>query len=157
MDLRKPPKSITGSLAVLAAATAVATVAAAPDSRPPRIVAAAMQDADRDGRADRLLLTYSERVQHRADRDGRYPFQVGGYTIQSVERASGRTILLTLVEQAAAAGVGFRDDVFAALETLRADHSRLRRAALEHAPSGELMCHGYTALFQRLLAASEIA
>ena len=80
-------RTLCGSLAVFAAATAVATLSAASDSRPPRIVAAALQDADGDGRADRLRLTYSEPVRHRADRDGRYPFSLTGYTIRSVARA----------------------------------------------------------------------
>jgi hypothetical protein len=96
---------VTGSLAVLAAAASVATLSAAPDTRPPRIVTAAMQDTDRDGRADRLRLTYSERVRHRADRDGRYPFQVAGYRIERVGHASGRTVVLELVEPVAADGV----------------------------------------------------
>ena len=104
--LRRPP-TVSAYLALLVAlgggayataATVAATSSAAPDSRPPRIVAAVMQDADGDGRADRLRLTYSERVRHAADRDGRYPFRVAGYRIRAVGKASGRAILLRLVE-----------------------------------------------------------
>lgn len=57
-----------------------------------------------------------------------------------------------LVEQASTAGVGFTDDVVAAVVALRNDHARLRRAALEQAPSGELMCLEYVRLLHRLLA-----
>ncbi len=81
------------------ATTVAATLSAASDSRPPRIVAAVMQDADDDARADRVRLTYSKRVRHAADRDGRYPFRVAGYRIRAVGKASGRTILLRLVEK----------------------------------------------------------
>jgi hypothetical protein len=82
--------------------SAAATLSAASDSRPPRIVAAVMQDADGDARADRLRLTYSERVRHAADRDGKYPLRVAGYRIQVVGKANGKTIHLTLAEQAGA-------------------------------------------------------
>jgi hypothetical protein len=82
----------------LAAAAVVGGSAAARDARAPRIVSAAMVDADGDFRADRLRLTYSERVRHAADRDGRYPFKVAGYAIRSVEAARGKTLVLALVE-----------------------------------------------------------
>ena len=55
-------------LALLVIATvAVATVTGAVDRKAPRIVAAVMVDSDLDARADRLRLTYSERVVHPAD------------------------------------------------------------------------------------------
>src|SRR6187200_1392417 len=92
---------LTGSVTVLAAATLAATLSAAGDKRPPRIVAAVMQDADGDGRADRVGLVYSERVQHAADRDGAYPFLVAGYKIRAVGAANGNTVVLTLAEKAA--------------------------------------------------------
>ena len=101
------------------AATVAATSSAASDSRPPRIVAAVMKDADDDARADRLRLTYSERVRHAVDRDGRYPFRVAGYRIRAVGKASGRAILLRLVEKADA------DD--AARPTVRYTRSRVGR------------------------------
>ena len=37
-------------------------------------------------------LTYSERVRHAADRDGKYPFAVAGYRIRAVGAARGKTI-----------------------------------------------------------------
>ena len=58
---------LTGSAAVLAAATLATTLSAAGDAKPPRIVAAVMQDTDGDGRGDRLGLLYSERVRHAAE------------------------------------------------------------------------------------------
>ena len=97
MYLRRLLASLT---AVVAAGSAVAALPAASDTKPPRIVAATMQDTDRDGRADRLRLSYSERVRHPRDRDGRYPFRVAGYAIQSVGAASGKTVVLALAEKA---------------------------------------------------------
>lgn len=35
-----------------------------------------MRDANGNGRADTLVLTFSERVTHRRDVDGRYPIGV---------------------------------------------------------------------------------
>ncbi len=87
-------------LAVLVAAIVVFVPTAAPDRRPPRIVSALMQDANGNARADRLRLTYSERIRHAADRDGRYPFTVAGYRIRFVGAASGRSLVLVLVEKA---------------------------------------------------------
>ena len=93
---------LTGSVAVLAAATVASTLSAAGDKRPPRIVAAVMQDADGDGRVDRVGLLYSERVRHAADRDGAYPFLVAGYKVPAVGAANGTAVVLTLAEKAAA-------------------------------------------------------
>ena len=65
----------------------------------PRIVVAAMVDADRDDRADAVRLTYSERVWHARDTDGRYPFRVGTYGIRAVDAARGtRTLTVQLAE-----------------------------------------------------------
>ena len=91
----------TAVVAAGAAVTVVTTLSAAPDARAPRIVSAAMQDADGDSRADRMRLTYSERVRHAADRDGKYPF-----ARRRLQGARGRdgephTIVLSLVEKAA--------------------------------------------------------
>jgi len=89
-------------LAVVAGAGALTAPAATPDRKPPRIVSAAMQDSDRDYRADGVRLTYSERIRHPLDRDGKYPFSVVGYSIRSVGAASGRTLVVGLVEKAQA-------------------------------------------------------
>ena len=90
------------ALSALTALTLVAGLSAAPDAKPPRIVAAAMQDLDGDSRTDRVRLTYSERVRHAPDRDGKYPFKVAGYRIRAVGPTSTKTIVLTLVEKTAA-------------------------------------------------------
>ena len=74
--------------------------AGSPVGKPPRIVAAAMLDVDRDARADAVRLTYSARIRHARDRDGRYPFAVAGYRIRSVGAASGTMLVLVLVERA---------------------------------------------------------
>ena len=89
-------------LALVVGVTIAAVASAAPDARAPRIVAAVMRDADGDSRADRIKVTYSERIRHAADRDGRYPFRVAGYRIGSVSAASAKTIVLTLIEKAEA-------------------------------------------------------
>src|SRR6266545_5739841 len=86
---------------VLAGVGVVAASAApARKSKPPRIVSAVMQDADRDARADSVRLTYSMRIRHATDRDGHYPFAVAGYRIRSVGAASGRALVVLLVEKA---------------------------------------------------------
>jgi hypothetical protein len=84
---------------VAAVVSVAASSAAAPDRKPPRIVVGVMLDRDRDQRGDGLRLTYSERVRHAVDRDGKYPFVVRGYRIQSVATARGRTLLVRLVEK----------------------------------------------------------
>ena len=89
---------------LLAATLVVGPLPAARDGKAPRIVAAAMQDVDGDARADRLRLVYSEAVRHAADRDGRFPFSVAGYRFRSVGRASGKAILVQLVERSTADG-----------------------------------------------------
>src|SRR5262245_2026576 len=93
---------VFGSITLLAAVPASALSAAGQDTKPPRIVGAVMQDADGDAHADRVQLTYSERIRHADDRDGRYPFRIAGYRIQAVGKANGKTILVRLVEQATA-------------------------------------------------------
>jgi hypothetical protein len=72
---------------------------AARDRTPPRIVAAAMLDTNGNARADRVRITYSERVRHVHDRDGAYPFRVAGYRIRSVTAARGRVVVIELVEK----------------------------------------------------------
>ena len=86
-------------LAIVVAAIVVVAAAAAPDRKPPRIVVATVLDADGDTRADRVRLVYSERIRHSADRDGRYPFTVAGYRTRSVGTATGKTLVVLLVER----------------------------------------------------------
>jgi hypothetical protein len=89
-------------LAVLVALGVALVPAAAPDKKPPRIVAAAMVDLNRNARSDRMRLTYSERIRHARDNDGKYSFSVAGYRIRAVGTASGRTLVILLKEKARA-------------------------------------------------------
>jgi hypothetical protein len=68
------------------------------DRKPPRIKHAQMVDADGNMFADKVVLTYNERVRHKRDADGRYPFAVDGYDIASVGRAKGRKVTIKLDE-----------------------------------------------------------
>jgi hypothetical protein len=96
------PKSFVVAVAILATATIVTSLSAASDSKPPRVVSAAMLDRDRDTRADAVRLTYSEPIRHRADRDGSYPFRLADYRIVSVGAAVGRSLVLTVREKTVA-------------------------------------------------------
>jgi hypothetical protein len=80
----------------------LAASAAKPDTTSPRIVGAVLQDVNRDFRADRVRVTFSERVRHARDADGTYPFSVAGYRIGSVGAANGRTIVIALAEKPSA-------------------------------------------------------
>jgi hypothetical protein len=88
-------------LLIVGAILGVAASGAATRPKALRIVAAAVLDVDRDSRADQVRLTYSRRIRHSLDRDGRYPFTVVGYRIRSVGAASGRMIVLSIAEKAA--------------------------------------------------------
>ena len=94
---RRLGAALTAGL-LLVLAVSVTASAAARDRKAPRIVAAALEDADRDGRADRLRLTYSERVTHARDGDGAYPFRVAGHRIRGVGAAAGRVLFVSLAE-----------------------------------------------------------
>ena len=82
--------------ASLVAGLLAAVPAGAADTEPPRIKRAVMKDANGDGHPDRVVLTYNERIKHRADKDGRYPFEVKGYKIRKVTRAKGRKLTIVL-------------------------------------------------------------
>jgi glycosyltransferase involved in cell wall biosynthesis len=56
-----------------------------------------------------------------------------------------------IVEAGRRYGIGFRDDVRAAIQAMRADYERLRRQVLEATPSGDRMCFEYLTVIQRLL------
>jgi glycosyltransferase involved in cell wall biosynthesis len=58
-----------------------------------------------------------------------------------------------IVEVAERFGIGFRDDLFMAVNAMRAGHGDLRRRVLEHGPSGERMCAAYRSVIQQLLVA----
>jgi hypothetical protein len=95
-------RRVVRALVIVAAVVPVAASSAALPGKPPRIVSATMQDSDRDGRADSVRVTYTTRVRHVRDRDGRYPFAVTGYRVRSVGRAFGASLVVVLVEHAQA-------------------------------------------------------
>ncbi len=103
LRLTSRPLLLAGSTILLL--VLIATIAATAGSTggksppPPRIIAAVLQDADGDFRADALRLTYSQSVRHALDRDHVYPFSVPGYVVRSVGSARGRLLVLALREK----------------------------------------------------------
>jgi hypothetical protein len=95
----RPTRLTASGLVIVAAVVPIAASSAALPVKPARIVAAAMQDVDRDERADAVRLTYSRPVRHAVDRDGTYPFVVSGYRIQSVGATRGRALVVKLAEK----------------------------------------------------------
>jgi hypothetical protein len=104
LRFRAVPRSAASWAALLLVLAAVAAAGGAPAAvKPaPRIVAAALQDVDRDFRADTLRLTYSQPIRHAADADGAYPFSVAGYRIRAVGPANGRALVIRLIERSKA-------------------------------------------------------
>lgn len=76
--------------------------ASAARNRPPRIKRAVMKDVNNDGRADRVVLTYNERINHRVDKS-RFPFRVQGYRVLRVNKARRALKLVILVKPTAKA------------------------------------------------------
>ena len=103
MRERRLSAAMTAGLLFVLVVGATASTAAR-DRKAPRIAAAAVEDADRDGRADRLRLTYSEPIRHVRDADGAYPFRVAGHRIRKVGAAAGRVLLVSLIEPPAGTG-----------------------------------------------------
>jgi hypothetical protein len=96
--MRTPAATIIGAIVLLG----LVAPAGAADRSPPKIIASAMRDADGDGKADRLVLTYSEGISHVLDRR-KFPFKVVGYTVVRVDAARRKkTLVLRLKEKAAA-------------------------------------------------------
>jgi len=89
----------TSPLALLVAVVVAVIPTAAPDTKPPRIVAAVMVDLNGNARADRVRLTYSEQIRHARDNDGKYTFTVAGYRVLAVGAASGRTLVILVKEK----------------------------------------------------------
>ena len=132
-------RAVSGVVVVVGCVAVVSASAATPAKKAPRIVAALMRDADRDGRADGVALTYSARIRHARDRDGRYPLVVKGYRIRFVGAASGRTLALALVEKgepdaAARPAIRYRRTRLQPVTGLDADRGRgaALRAARPH-------------------------
>jgi hypothetical protein len=93
---------VVGVLVALGAIAAVTSSSASQNGKagPPRIVSVAMQDEDKNARAESVRVSYSVPIRHRLDRDGRYPFTVAGYRVRSVGTAHGRALVIRLVEHA---------------------------------------------------------
>ena len=89
-------------VAALAALGVAMVPTAAPDRTPPRIVSAVMVDLNGNARAERVRLTYSERVRHARDNDGNYSFVVVGYRVLAVGAATGRSLVLLVKERVSA-------------------------------------------------------
>jgi uncharacterized repeat protein (TIGR02543 family) len=68
----------------------------------PRIKKAEMMDRDGNNIPDSVFLTYTKKVKHAKDADGKYPFTVEGYEIVDVGKAQGRLLIINLVEDVAA-------------------------------------------------------
>ncbi len=61
-----------------------------------------MTDSNGNGKVDRVLLAYGEKVKHALDTDGKYPLTVAGYKVTRVGAASGKTLTLMLKEKTSA-------------------------------------------------------
>jgi glycosyltransferase involved in cell wall biosynthesis len=59
-----------------------------------------------------------------------------------------------IVELGGPFGIGYRDDVAAAVRAVRERYQELRQRVLEHAPSGDLMCARYRRAIEKLLVRS---
>ena len=75
------------------------------DTKPPKIMKAEMLDRNGNGLADAVRLTYNEKIKHRLDTDGRYPFKVKGpskatsYRIKKVNGARRSKRLLIILKE----------------------------------------------------------
>ena len=134
-------RAVSGVVVVVGCVAVVSASAATPAKKAPRIVAAVMQDADRDGQADAVALTYSARIRHARDRDGRYPLVVKGYRIRFVGAASGRTLALALVERGqpdtlARPAIRYRRTRLQPVTGLDADRGRGAALSARRVPTG---------------------
>ena len=97
--------SYTRALRILLAVMIVSALmplgtASAARNRAPRILKAVMKDTNGNGLADRVVLTYSEKVRHKAD-FSKFPFVVQGYRIAKIGAVSGKNVLgIALTENA---------------------------------------------------------
>jgi hypothetical protein len=86
-------------LLLAAVLTTPAVPVLAADTTPPKIAAARMADADSDDKADRVVLTYTEKINHAADTDGTYPMSVAGYTVTGVLASSASKVLVVRLRE----------------------------------------------------------
>ena len=71
-------------------------------NKPPKIRKAVMKDRDGDGKADRVVLRYNEKIKHKVDRR-RFPFKVAGYRIKKINGARGTRRLVILLRESSSA------------------------------------------------------
>lgn len=72
-----------------------ASGALAARNKAPRIMKAVMVDKDGNGLADRVVLTYNEKIKHKLD-TSKFPFVVQGYKIKKIN-AARRSLRLTIM------------------------------------------------------------
>jgi hypothetical protein len=83
---------------LLIAAVLPTGLAEAASNTPPKIVKAQLRDSDGNGLADRITVTYNERIRHKVDTSS-FPFRVEGYEISRVGASKGSlTLGIVLVE-----------------------------------------------------------
>ena len=70
------------------------------DKGAPRMVCAITEDADRNGKGDSVVLSYSKRIRGRAKTGAPFLFSVAGYAIRAIDRPAGRTLRLRVRERA---------------------------------------------------------
>jgi hypothetical protein len=101
------------AMACLSSVALVVAPAAAADTRPPRITGAKMQDVDGDDKADRVVLTYNEKIKHPLDSDGSYPFKLSApvYGIRRINGARGTRTLVILLKEKASPDLTARPDI----------------------------------------------
>ena len=88
-------------------------IAGGADTKSPKIVAASMRDADDDGKADRLVLTYNEKIKHSEDDDGAYPISLSdpSYGISKIDAAGSTKNLVIRLQEKASPDPQARPDV----------------------------------------------
>ena len=74
---------------------------ASAEGKTPTITKASMVDANNDGKADEVVLTYSTKVNHTLQTSGTFPFSVEGYVVTKVLAASAsKKLVIDLKERA---------------------------------------------------------
>jgi hypothetical protein len=76
------------------------TTVSSADAVAPALMSATTADDDDDGRIDRMVLTFSEDVEHGAELGQQSSFSVSGYDVTGAGAASGRDVSLGLEEGA---------------------------------------------------------
>lgn len=96
MSLRRTLWSLLALSVVVGLLPASSALAAR--NRAPRITKAVMVDKDGNGLADRVVLTYNEKIKHKLD-TAKFPFVVQGYKIKKVNAARGSLRLTIMLRE----------------------------------------------------------